>query len=109
MNKIIFANNPLDRMSGFRSDKDWQKANLLDNETRFVVFHSGKPLIHVSSEPGSNSTIFLATYDQIKNFIEDAYLLFLGKLKNKSYYAIDLSKSNKEFDKTAFPNCKFID
>ena len=52
MNKIIFANNPLDRMSGFRSDKDWQKANLLDNETRFVVFHSGKPLIHVSSEPG---------------------------------------------------------
>ena len=45
MNKIIFANNPLDRMSGFRSDKDWQKANLLDNETRFVVFHSGKPLI----------------------------------------------------------------
>ena len=109
MNKIIFANNPLDRMSGFRSDKDWQKANLLDNETRFVVFHSGKPLIHVSSEPGSNSTIFLATYDQIKNFIEDAYLLFLGKLKNKSYYAIDLSKINKDFDKTAFPNCKFID
>ena len=44
MNKIIFANNPLDRKSGFRSDKDWQKANLLDNETRFVVFHSGKPL-----------------------------------------------------------------
>ena len=66
-------------------------------------------MIHVSSEPGSNSTIFLATYDQIKNFIEDAYLLFLGKLKNKSYYAIDLSKSNKDFDKTAFPNCKFID
>ena len=36
-------------------------------------------------------------------------MLFLGKLKNKSYYAIDLSKSNKDFDKTAFPNCKFID
>ena len=41
MNKIIFANNPLDRMSGFRSDKDWQKANLLDNETRLLFFTQG--------------------------------------------------------------------
>jgi len=88
MNKIIFANNPLDRMSGFRSDKDWQKANLLDNETRFVVFHSGKPLIHVSSEPGSNSTIFLATYDQIKNFIchEVFYFYFSGFMEVIIYH-----------------------
>ena len=38
MNKIIFANNPLDRMSGFRSDKDWQKANLLDKKHVLLFF-----------------------------------------------------------------------
>ena len=28
MSKIIFANNPLDRMSSIRSDEEWQKTSM---------------------------------------------------------------------------------
>ena len=51
MSKIVFANNPLDRMSSIRSDEEWQKTSMSSSDARYIIFDSGKPLIQVSKEP----------------------------------------------------------
>ena len=43
MSKIVFANNPLDRMSSIRSDKEWQKTSMSSSDARYIIFDSGKP------------------------------------------------------------------
>ena len=109
MSKIVFANNPLDRMSSIRSDKEWQKTSMSSSDARYIIFNSGKPLIQVSKEPGSNSTIYLAKFESIKKHFEACQIIFLGEMKNIKYYAIDITKERSHFDIEVFIGCKFID
>jgi NADH pyrophosphatase NudC (nudix superfamily) len=109
MNKIVFANNPLDRMSSIRSDEEWQKTSMSSSDARYIIFDSGKPLIQVSKEPGSNSTIYLAKFDSIKKHFEACQIIFLGEMKNIKYYAIDITKQRTHFDIEILIGCKFID
>ena len=109
MSKIVFANNPLDRMSSIRSDKEWQKTSMSSSDARYIIFDSGKPLIQVSKEPGSNSTIYLAKFDSIKKHFEACQVIFLGEIKSIKYYAIDITKERSHFDIEIFIGCKFID
>jgi len=83
MNKIIFANNPLDRSSNLRSDKEWQSSSISDKNTCFVLFNSGKPLIRVSREPGKNSKIYLAHFNKVEKYLDKSYTVFLGRLETK--------------------------
>ena len=98
MSKIVFANNPLDRMSSIRSDKEWQKTSMSSSDARYIIFDSGKPFIQVSKEPGSNSTIYLAKFDSIKKHFEACQVIFLGEMKSIKYYAIDITKERSHFD-----------
>ena len=109
MSKIVFANNPLDRMSSIRSDEEWQKTSMISSDARYIIFDSGKPLIQVSKEPGSNSVIYLAKFDSIKKHFEACQIIFLGEMKTVKYYAIDITKERSHFDIEVFIGCKFID
>ena len=79
MSKIVFANNPLDRMSSIRSDEEWQKTSMISSDARYIIFDSGKPLIQVSKEPGSNSTIYLASSTRLRNTLKPVRLSFSVK------------------------------
>ena len=109
MSKIVFANNPLDRMSSIRSDEEWQKTSMSSSDARYIIFDSGKPLIQVSKEPGSNSTIYLAKFDTIKKHFEACQIIFLGEMRNIKYYAIDITNERSHFDIEVFTGFKFID
>ena len=109
MNKIIFANNPLDRSSNLRSDKEWQSSSISDKNTCFVLFNSGKPLIRVSREPGKNSKIYLAHFNKVEKYLDKSYTVFLGRLENQIYYAIDTGGQKETVSISEFDEGKFID
>ena len=67
MNEIIFANNPLDRMSSIRGDQRWQKQSKLAGNSIFLVFKTGKPLIKVSNDTSKKSQIKYFSSTQINN------------------------------------------
>jgi len=111
MNKIVFSNNPLNRSSHFRNDKKWFESIKKDKQTSYLIFYNRKPLINPNKNPSSDSEIKFFTFEEIKKFInESTYLVFLGFLVKKAFFAIDLShiKTIKE-NKELLGESKFID
>ncbi len=90
MKEIIFANNPLDRMSSIRGDQEWQRQSKLAGNSIFLVFKTGKPLIKVSSDTSIKSQIRYFSSDQVKGHLDSQLVIFLGQYSDHNYFAINL-------------------
>lgn len=90
MKEIIFANNPLDRMSSIRGDQEWQRQSKLAGNSIFLVFKTGKPLIKVSSDTSIKSQIRYFSSDLVKGHLDSQLVIFLGQHSGHNYFAINL-------------------
>ena len=77
MKEIIFANNPLDRMSSIRGDEEWQRQSKLAGNSMFLIFQAGKPLIKVSSDSSKKSQIRYFSSPQIIDHLDAQLVIFL--------------------------------
>jgi len=107
MKEIIFANNPLDRMSNIRGHQEFHHKAIHAEKALFLIFKGGKPLIEISSNSSEKSKIKYFSSNQIKEHLNSELIIFLGQFEQKYYYSINLegdldinllSDSNKFID-----------
>ena len=79
MNSITFANNPIDRASQFRSNKEWQQQAITSEKSLFMIFFEDKPLIKVSQDHSTKPEILWVSHQQlIASLTNNITPLFLG-------------------------------
>ena len=112
MNSITFANNPIDRASQFRSNKEWQQQAIVSEKSLFMIFFEDKPLIKVSKDHSTKPEILWVLHKQlIASLTNNITPLFLGLKDERPHFALDLSELNLDqvLSNPSFANAKFID
>ena len=91
-NPNIFANNPLDRASYRRTDKEWVAAQLADSQSLFVPFFKLQPFILPEEKPGQGKDVGWLRTALLKDLAgPEAILVFLGiNRRGKSLFAVGL-------------------
>jgi len=92
-NPNIFANNPLDRASYRRTDKDWVATQMADSASLFVPFHRLQPFVLPEEKPGAGKDVGWLRMGLLKELCgADAVVVFLGiNKRGKSLFAADAS------------------
>jgi NAD+ diphosphatase len=90
-----FANNPLDRMSNFRTDPNWVAARRADPSTLIVPLWDLKPLILPEVEAGDGPDAGWMRADMIDSSMTTGLEIFLGVKNDKAFFAAELAASAK--------------
>jgi NAD+ diphosphatase len=92
-NPNIFANNPLDRASYRRADKDWVAAQIADASSLFVPFHRLSPFVLPEEKPGAGKDVGWLRMGLLRELAgPEPLIVFLGiNKRGKSLFAADVS------------------
>ncbi|MGB3810945.1 MAG: NAD(+) diphosphatase [Parvibaculum sp.] len=92
-NPNIFANNPLDRASYRRADKDWVAAQLADSASLFVPFHRLQPFVLPEEKPSQGKDVGWLRMGLLHELAgPEPLVVFLGiNKRGKSLFAADVS------------------
>jgi NAD+ diphosphatase len=92
-NPNIFANNPLDRASYRRTDKEWVAAQVADSASLFVPFHRLQPFVLPEEKPGQGKDVGWLRMGLLRELAgADPVMVFLGiNKRGKSLFAADVS------------------
>lgn len=92
-NPNIFANNPLDRASYRRADKDWVATQLADSASLFVPFHRLQPFVLPEEKPSQGKDVGWLRMGLLHELAgPEPLVVFLGiNKRGKSLFAADVS------------------
>jgi NAD+ diphosphatase len=92
-NPNIFANNPLDRASYRRTDKEWIASQLADPASLFVPFFKLQPFVLPEEKPGQGKDVGWLRMGLLEDLAgPDPVVVFLGiNRRGKSLFAADVS------------------
>lgn len=92
-NPNIFANNPLDRASYRRTDKDWVASQIADPASLFVPFFRLQPFVLPEEKPGQGKDVGWLKAALLKELAgPDPIVVFLGiNRRGKALFAADVS------------------
>ena len=92
-NPNIFANNPLDRASYRRADKDWVAAQIADASSLFVPFHRLSPFVLPEERPSAGKDVGWLKMGLLRELAgAEPLVVFLGiNKRGKSLFAADAS------------------
>jgi NAD+ diphosphatase len=92
-NPNIFANNPLDRASYRRTDKEWLATQLADSASLVVPFFKNSPFVLPEAKPGEGKDIGWVKLPLLKELgLNDPLIVFLGiNKRGKALFAADIS------------------
>ncbi len=92
-NPNIFANNPLDRASYRRTDKDWVASQLADPSSLFVPFFRLQPFVLPEEKPGGGKDVGWLKTALLKELAgSEPIVVFLGiNRRGKALFAADVS------------------
>lgn len=92
-NPNIFANNPLDRASYRRTDKDWVASQIADPASLFVPFFRLQPFVLPEEKPGQGKDVGWLKTALLKELAgPDPIVVFLGiNRRGKALFAADVS------------------
>jgi NAD+ diphosphatase len=92
-NPNIFANNPLDRASYRRADKEWVATQLADSGSLFVPFHRLQPFVLPEEKPSEGKDVGWLRMGLLKELAgPDPLTVFLGiNKRGRALFAVDVS------------------
>ncbi|HEY4344598.1 MAG TPA: NAD(+) diphosphatase [Parvibaculum sp.] len=92
-NPNIFANNPLDRASYRRADKDWVAAQIADASSLFVPFYRLSPFVLPEEKPSAGKDVGWLKMGLLRELAgPEPLIVFLGiNKRGKSLFAADVS------------------
>lgn len=92
-NPNIFANNPLDRASYRRTDKNWVASQLADPSSLFVPFFRLQPFVLPEEKPGQGKDVGWLKTALLKELAgPEPIVVFLGiNRRGKALFAADVS------------------
>lgn len=92
-NPNIFANNPLDRASYRRANKEWVAAQIADPTSLFVPFHKLSPFVLPEEKPSMGKDVGWLKMGLLRELAgPDPVMVFLGiNRRGKSLFAVDVS------------------
>lgn len=92
-NPNIFANNPLDRASYRRANKEWVATQIADPASLFVPFHKLAPFVLPEETPSMGKDVGWLKMGLLRELAgTDPLMVFLGiNKRGKSLFAVDVS------------------
>lgn len=88
----MFVGNGLEREHNRRKDPDWLARKMIDPETVFIPVRQSKVLVDSGEAPAP----VLLSPKQLSRPGQSESALFLGELKGRAYFAVDLEESDFE-------------
>jgi NAD+ diphosphatase len=88
----MFVGNGLEREHNRRKDPDWLARKMIDPETVFIPVRQSKVLVGGGEAPAP----VLLSPQQVSRRGKTDSALFLGELKGRAYFAVDLEESDFE-------------